>query len=92
MSGGANSSRPVSSGVFSGFANENQYTATIYDTGVQMLDKVRLRMGDATFYDALRDYYKTFQFKRATPSGLLTILQAHSKADLKSIFSDYLGY
>jgi hypothetical protein len=92
MSGAANGSRPVSSGVFSGFANENQYSATVYDTGVQMLDKVRLRMGDAAFYDALRDYYKTFQFKRATPAGLLTILQAHSKADLKSIFSDYLGY
>ena len=92
MSGGATGARPVSSGVYSGFASENQYTATVYDGGVQMLDRVRRAMGDEAFYAALRDYYSKFQFKRARPADLLGILQAHSRADLKPIFSSYLGY
>jgi hypothetical protein len=92
MSGGATSSRPVSSGVYSGFASESQYTVTVYDTAVVMLNKVRLAMGDGSFYEALRDYYDTFKFKRATPRDLTTILQRHSTSDLGGIFSLYLGY
>lgn len=57
-----------------------------------MLNKVRVAMGDAAFYDALKDYYATFKFKRASPSDLLNTLQKHSKADLTAIFAQYLGY
>jgi hypothetical protein len=92
MSGGASAARPVSSGVYSGFISERQYTATVYDTAVVMLNKVRLAMGDGPFYEALRDYYATFKFKRATSRELLTILQRHSASDLGAIFSQYLGY
>jgi hypothetical protein len=92
MSGAATGARPVSSGVYSGFANENQYTATVYDGGVQMLDRIRKSMGDAAFYEALRDYYTRYKFKRAKPFNLLDVLQAHSQADLRGIFSAYLGY
>jgi aminopeptidase N len=92
MSGGATTSRPVSSGVYSGLTSENQYTSTVYDTGVVMLNKVRVAMGDAAFYNALKDYYSTFKFKRAAPSDLLITLQKHSKADLTAIFTQYLGY
>lgn len=92
MSGGATTARPVSSGVYSGFVSESQYTATVYDTGVVMLNKVRQAMGDDPFYDALRDYYTTFKFKRATARDLLTILQRHSQSDLGGIFSQYLDY
>src|SRR5437660_11626943 len=52
IAGGAQTARPVSSGVYSGFASENQYTVTVYDTGVQMLDRVRRAMGDGPFYAA----------------------------------------
>ncbi|HST05283.1 MAG TPA: M1 family aminopeptidase [Chloroflexia bacterium] len=92
MTSGATASRPVSAGVYSGFASESQYTAAVYDSGTVMLGKVRKAMGDHAFYAALRDYYTTYRFKRATPEGLLTILQAHSQADLKSIFAAYLAY
>jgi hypothetical protein len=91
MSGGATGARPVSSGVYSGFANENQYSDTVYDTGVQMLDKVRTAMGDDAFYATLRDYYRKFQFGRARPADLTALFQAHSNADLGPIFSKYLG-
>jgi hypothetical protein len=92
MTGGATTSKPVSAGVYSGFANENQYTAAIYDTGTVMLDKVRKAMGDQSFYAALQDYYTTYKFRRATPAHLLAVLQNHTKADLGSIFAAYLGY
>lgn len=92
MTRNAGLSRPVSSSVFSGFANENQYSATAYDTGAQMLDSVRRTMGDADFYAALRDFYTTYALKSATPGNFLNILQKHTQADLKPIFSTYLGY
>src|SRR4029078_8414069 len=75
ITGGATASKPVSAGVYSGFANENQYTAAIYDTGTVMLDKVRKAMGDKSFYAAVQDYYSTYKFKRATPANLTAILQ-----------------
>jgi hypothetical protein len=92
MTRSATAARPVSAGVFSGFANENQYSASIYDSGALMLDKVRRAMGDPDFYAALRDYYSTYQGKRATSADLQAMLQAHSKADLKPIFARYLAY
>ncbi len=92
MTANATTSRPSSAGVYSGFASENQYTAAVYDSATVMLSKVRKSMGDDSFYAALRDYYATYKFKRARPEGLLTILQAHSQADLKSIFAAYLAY
>jgi hypothetical protein len=92
MSGGASGARPVSSSVYSGFANENQYSVTVYDGGVRMLDRVRKAMGDGAFYEALRDYYAKYKLARATPFNLLDTLQAHSKADLQGIFSAYLSY
>src|SRR5438477_8124851 len=54
---GAGTGRPVSSGVFSGFVNENQYSHAVYDDGTVMLNRVRLAMGDEAFYAAVRDYY-----------------------------------
>jgi hypothetical protein len=92
MSGAATTARPVSSGVYSGLTSESQYTATVYDTGVVMLNKVRVAMGDVAFYEALKDYYATFKFKRATPHDLMAMLQKHSKTDLTGIFAQYLGY
>ncbi|HKP53469.1 MAG TPA: M1 family aminopeptidase [Chloroflexia bacterium] len=92
MSGAATTTRPVSSGVYSGFESERQYTAAVYDTGVVMLNKVRVVMGDAAFYDALKDYYATFKLKRAAPHDLMVMLQKHSKVDLTGIFAQYLGY
>jgi hypothetical protein len=92
LTGSADPGRPVSSSVFSGFASENQYTNTVYDGGALMLDRVRQAMGEDNFYAALRDYYTTFRFARATPADLMSTLQKHSPADLKPIFSQYLGY
>jgi hypothetical protein len=92
MSANAQSARPVSSGVYSGFANENQYSATVYDTGVRILDRVRRTMGDVDFYAGLRDYYAKYRLKRARTMNLEAVLQAHSRTDLRPIFSTYLGY
>ncbi|MEO5953438.1 MAG: M1 family aminopeptidase, partial [Chloroflexia bacterium] len=92
MTRGASVSKPVSAGVYSGFANENQYSAAIYDTGTVMLDKVRRAMGDQAFFAALQEYYSTYKFKRATPADLTAMFQKHSKAGLGGIFAAYLGY
>jgi hypothetical protein len=92
MTGAAERSRPVSAGVFSGFANEAQYTAVVYDSGTLMLDRVRRAMGDAGFYEAIRYYYREYATWRAGPLALVRILQAHTRADLTPIFADYLGY
>ena len=92
MTASATTARPVSAGVYSGFVSENQYSASIYDSGVVMLDKVRRATGDADFYAALRDYYSTYKFQRARPTDLTATFQKHTKADLQGIFAAYLGY
>jgi hypothetical protein len=88
----ARAAKAVSSGVFSGFASENEYTATVYDKGVQMLSRVRQSMGDGPFYSALREYYRQRTFGRAFPADLTQTLQKHSASDLGPVFSAYLGY
>ncbi len=92
MTTNATNARPVSAGVYSGFASENQYTAAIYDSGAVMLDRVRHAMGDSSFYAALQDYYATYKFQRALPSDLTATFQMHTKADLGTIFAAYLWY
>src|SRR5438094_3817575 len=92
ISGNPATAKPVSSGVYSGFANENEYSATVYNNGVRMIQRLHQAMGNDAFYAALQDYYKQFKFKRTTPADLLRILQSHSAADLKPIFSAYLAY
>lgn len=92
MTRNATKALPVSAGIFSGFASENQYSATIYDSGTLMLDRVRAAMGDGPFYAALREYYSTYRFKTVTPGDLLAVLQKHSKADLRWIWDAYLAY
>ena len=64
----------------------------MYDTAVVMLNKVRVAMGNTAFYDALHDYYNSYKLERATSRDLLTTFQRHSKADLGSIFAQYLWY
>ncbi len=92
ISGGQTTPRPVSAGVFSGFNNENEYSATIYNKGVRMLQRVRTAMGDTAFYAGLRQYYQDLRFKIATPSDVIRIMQAHTNADLSAIFSGYLAH
>jgi hypothetical protein len=92
MTGSAQLSRPVSAGIIGGFANEAQYSAVVYDSGALMLDHVRVAMGDADFYAALREYYAQHAQKRAGPLDLVRTLQMHSRADLTAIFTEYLGY
>jgi aminopeptidase N len=92
MTRNATRALPVSAGIFSGFANEAQYSATIYDSGTLMLHRVRGAMGEGPFYAALREYYETYRFKKAKPIDLLALFQKHSKADLRPIWDEYLTY
>ena len=92
MSADATGVTPVSAGLFSGFANESQYSATVYSTGTQMFNRVRTAMGNEAFYAALREYYDTYRFKKVTPANLLAVLQKHTNANLPAIWSDYLTY
>lgn len=92
MTRSATNALPVSAGIFSGFASEAQYSAVIYDSGTQMLNRVRVAMGDGPFYAALREYYETYRFKKAAPTGLLALFQKHSKSDLRPIWDAYLTY
>ncbi|HEX8228462.1 MAG TPA: M1 family aminopeptidase [Chloroflexia bacterium] len=92
MTRNATRSLPVSAGIFSGFANEAQYSATIYDSGTLMLHRVRGTMGEGPFYAALREYYETYRFKKAKPTNLLALFQKYSKADLRPIWDEYLTY
>jgi hypothetical protein len=92
MTRSATNVRPVSAGIFSGFASEAQYSAVVYDAGAQMLDQVRMTMGDGPFYAALREYYATYRFKQVAPTDLLALFHKHSKADLRPIWDSYLTY
>lgn len=65
-----------------------QYTAgcyfeTIYVQGSAFLDSVRLRMGNAAYWRAMRDYVAAHRFGIGSTRALLDALMEHASVDLR---------
>ncbi len=72
------------------FPDSASYSSFVYSGGAVFLDKVRRRIGDAVFFDALADYYRDLAFRIAHSADLLTHFEQACGCTLSDIFSQYL--
>jgi hypothetical protein len=92
------SHRPVTSTVYDfpdgvPGAGCDSYWETIYRRGAVMIEGVRRLMGDAAFFDAVREYVQAHRFGVATASDLVAAWRRHapSPADLDRYLQPFLG-
>jgi hypothetical protein len=93
------STRPVDSPVFAWEAGATTggdwtscdgYFHAVFYQGTEFLTAVRSAMGDAAFFDAMRDWVAEYRHRFATGRRLLAHLQRRSVADLLPIYRRYL--
>lgn len=67
------------------------YRNQIYLRGAQMLNSLRLSMGDADYFSALQDYALRFDGKVAIRQNFVDVLQQATKVDLSPVWTEYFG-
>lgn len=72
------------------FATEPEYVYASYVKGMIMFDDIRNLIGDKKFFDSLKNYYKQYAGKNATPNNLINVFEDTSHRRLKAIFESYL--
>ena len=72
------------------FATEPEYVYAAYVKGMIMFDDIRNLIGDKKFYDSLKNYFKQYAGKNATPENLISVFEDTSGRRLKAIFNSYL--
>lgn len=72
------------------FATEPEYVYAAYVKGMIMFDDIRNLVGDKKFYDSLKNYFKQYAGKNATPKDLITVFEDTTNRRLKAIFNSYL--
>jgi hypothetical protein len=94
------STRPVDSSVFDwpaglttggDWLSCDGYFHAVFYKGSEFLNAVRVAMGDAEFFGALREHIADNQFGITTARRLLADLQARTDADLQPIYARYLA-
>ncbi len=71
------------------FTSEYEYVNIAYNKGLLLFENLRVTVGDSKFCDALKNYYKNFRFKIATPENLIGCFTRYG-ADIDSFFKSYL--
>lgn len=66
------------------------YSAATYSRGALALHALRLEMGDAAFFDLLRQFYARYAGKSATTGDFIALAQEVSGRDLKAFFDLWL--
>ncbi len=69
---------------------EDQYTAIVYAKGPLFFDVVRQRMGDDKFFQFLKTYYSTYEYKVAHPEDMLKTMNEVSGQDLTALFNQWV--
>ena len=72
------------------FDTEPEYVYAIYVRGMIMFDDIRNFIGDRNFFNALKNYYKQYKGKIATPEALITVFEDVSNKRVKALFNSYL--
>ena len=72
------------------YATEPEYVYAAYVKGLIMFDDIRTLIGDKKFFDSLKNYYKQYAGKIATPDNLISVFEDTSNRRLKAVFESYL--
>jgi hypothetical protein len=72
------------------FDTEPEYVYAVYVKGMIMFDDIRNFIGDRNFFNSLKNYYKKYGGKNATPENLIDVFEDTSNKRLKSIFTSYI--
>ena len=72
------------------FATEPEYVYASYVKGMIMFDDIRNLIGDKKFFDSIKNYYKQYGGKIATPTNLINVFEDTSHRRLKAIFESYI--
>ncbi len=57
------------------YSSEYEYRCLAYDKGVIMWDTLKKSIGEKKFFQGLKNYYKSNQFKNATPADLIAAFE-----------------
>ncbi len=83
---GAVDLRVYDTGTFQG------YFGAVYLQGANFFDALRLRMGDASFFAFLQDYYARQRGGIASADSFFAILNQHTSADYADLLATYFYY
>ena len=72
------------------FATEPEYVYAAYVKGMIMFDDIRNLIGDKNFFASLKNYYKQYGGKNATPTNLIAVFENTSHKRLKAILKAIL--
>jgi len=67
-----------------------RYGPIVYSKGALFFDALRAEVGDQAFFEALRAYYREYQFKIAHGQDLLNRFEATSGENLDELYTEWL--
>lgn len=73
------------------FPDGEGYGGIVYSGGALMLQEIRERMGDDSFFGALRKYLEAFRWRIARGEDLLVLLRSESRFPIDDILSKWSG-
>ncbi len=71
------------------YESYRNYRDVVYLNGALFMDELRQQIGDAAFFEFLRDYLKRNTYLLATRASFFEILKAHTAADLSPLVEKY---
>lgn len=72
------------------YKTELEYVYMSYLKGMLMFDSLSQTIGEKTVIKCLKNYYKTYAFKIATPNDLIESFEKTTSCNLKSFFEPWL--
>ncbi|MDP4146009.1 MAG: M1 family metallopeptidase [Bacillota bacterium] len=72
------------------FKSDNDYAMLVYYKGAVMLHELRNQVGDAEFFKILQTFYNKYEFKNATTSDFLGVVEEVTGKNWESFFDRWL--
>ena len=69
---------------------DNLFNAAVYQRGALTLHALRLRVGDATFFEVLRSYAAAFRHQNASTDDFIELAEEIAGEDLDDLFTAWL--
>lgn len=72
------------------FSDWNDYGPTAYTRGAVVLNELRNKLGDKTFFKVIKEYFKEYEFKIATTDDFIKTCEKVSGQELDNFFNTWL--